>query len=185
MGRALAGRTEEGLSFGEEKVQLGEVTFGGFSELVAGEWMGGRSGCDERGGCTACGEVAATRDGVLEDALFEVRGGASGSAFDEPSVNCSFGLGIGEEEMLDDLLNAPLVGARVWAELGLGGIESADGGGDVVLELVEGRVHWTQHHVTSCHGHCATGCARNRCYWSSARAFFAALAFSPSGSSLR
>jgi len=43
--------------------------------------------------------------------------------------------------VLGDLLDAPPGGARGWAELGLGGVESAKGVGEFALELMERRVH--------------------------------------------
>ena len=91
--------------------------------------------------CAACGEVLASGDRELEDAMGEGRFGAGGSALGEAGVNGGFGAGVGEEQVLDDLLDAPLGGAAGWAELGLSGVEALEAGGDFALELVEGGVH--------------------------------------------
>jgi hypothetical protein len=97
--------------------------------------------CDHRRGFAAYGKVSATCDGVLKDALPENGLGSRGRAFGETGVDGGFGAGVGEEQVLDDLLDAPFVGACAWLELGLCGVESAEGGCDLALEMVEGGVH--------------------------------------------
>src|SRR5216683_303708 len=120
---------------------MGEMFGGGLGEVFAGERMhGGLRGHDRRG-FAACGEVAASGDRELEDAVGEGGSGAGGSALGEAGVDGGFGAGVGEEEVLDDLLDAPLVGARGWMELGLGGVEAVEGIGNLALELLEGGVH--------------------------------------------
>src|ERR1700733_9402938 len=94
---------------------------------------------DHRRRFVAGGEVSAAGDGVLKDALPEGGLGAGRCALGEAGVDGGFGAGVGEEKMFDDLLDAPLAGA--WLELGLCGVESAEGGGDLALELKEGGVH--------------------------------------------
>jgi len=106
----LVGSTEECFRFSEDQVEMGEVFGGGLDEGFAGEWVSGRLRRDERRGLTASGEVTATSDCILKDALPEGGLGASRSAFREAGVDTGFGAGVGEEQVLDDLLDAPLVG---------------------------------------------------------------------------
>jgi len=108
---ALAGGAKEGFRFGEEQVEVGEMFGGGVGEFVAGEWMRGGLRGDHRRGFAACGEVPASGDRELEDALGEGGSGAGRGAFGEAGVDGGFGAGVGEEQMLDDLLDGPLVGA--------------------------------------------------------------------------
>ena len=67
---------------------------------------------------------------------------AGGSSLDESTVDRYLGVGIGEGEVLGDLLDAPLVGIlRRGAKLGLGGVESPEGAADLLLELLEDGIH--------------------------------------------
>ena len=68
---------------------------------------------DHGRGCAACGEVSASGDCELEDAMGEGGFGAGGSALGEAGVDGGFGAGVGEEQVLDDLLDAPLGGWEV------------------------------------------------------------------------
>ena len=128
MAGELAGRTEETLRFGEKRVEMGEVFGGGLSESLAGEWVRGGLRHDHRRGCAAKREVSATTDRILKDTLPERGLCASGRAFGETGVDGGFSAGVGEEQMFDDLLDAPFVQARRWRELSLGGVESAERG---------------------------------------------------------
>jgi hypothetical protein len=110
--------------------------------------MGGWLRCDHGWGFAACGEVSATRDCVLKDALPQSGLGAGGGAFGEAGVDGGFGAGVCEKEMLDDLLDRPLAGGRSRAELGLSDVEPAKGRGDLALKLAEGGVHSGKKHVT-------------------------------------
>ena len=148
--------------------------------------------CDHGRGFAACGEVPATRDCILKDALSQSGLGAGGGAFGEAGVDGGFGARVSEKEMLDDLLDAPLAGSRSRTELGLSAVEPAKGRGDLALKLAEGGVHSGKRHVTplaTCQGKFffssdfRTGLTLFYCR--SASAFLASLAFSPSGSSLR
>jgi hypothetical protein len=66
---------------------------------------------DDLGGLAAGGEVSASGDCDLKDAVREGGRGARGSSFGEAGVDGGFGAGVGEEQMLDDLLDAPFVGS--------------------------------------------------------------------------
>ena len=129
----------------------------------------------------------------MPDALQEGGFGAGGCALGEAGVEGHLGAGVGEEQVLDDLLDAPLAGMRGRVKLGLGGVESAERGGDLALELVEGGVHrgritlhrrWAGRLWMGGADFLRSALVQSR-YCKSARAFLAALAFSPSGSSLR
>ena len=77
----------------------------------------------------------------MGDAVGEGGCGARWSALGETGVDGGFSAGVGEEQVLDDLLDAPLAGACGWAELRLCGVEAVEGVCDLALELVEGGVH--------------------------------------------
>ena len=108
---ALAPRAEERFRFGEEEIDVGEMFGGGLGEVFAGEEMRGGLRGNHLGGLAACGEVPASGDCDLNDAVCEGGPGAGRSAFDEAGDDSGFGAGVGEEEVLDDLLDAPLAGA--------------------------------------------------------------------------
>ena len=97
--------------------------------------------CDHGRGFAACGEVPATRDCILKDALPQIGSGAGCGAFGKAGVDGGLGARVSEKEMLDNLLNAPLAGGRSRTELGLSAIEPAKNRGDLALKLVEGGVH--------------------------------------------
>ena len=109
---------------------------GGSGQVFAGEGMRGGLGGHHGRSCAACGEVLASGDRELEDAMGECGFRAGGSALGEADANGGFGAGVSEEQVLDDLLDAPLVGVEGWLELGLSGVEAVEGGGDLALELV-------------------------------------------------
>ena len=138
---ALAGAAEEGLGFGQELLEMRQMFGGGFDQVRASDWMRGWLGHDWRRCSATRREITATRNGVLKDVLSDGGPCAGRSAFGQASVDRDFGTGVGEEQMLDYLLDAPFVWVRRWAELGLCGIEPVEGGRDLALELMENGVH--------------------------------------------
>ena len=98
-----------------------------------GGWGWGRY---RRRGFTAGWEVAEAHDGILFDVLNEAGFRTGWSAFEEAGVEGVFGAFVGEQKMLYDLLDAPAIEARKRAELGLDGVESMEGVGQVSLELL-------------------------------------------------
>ena len=118
--------------------------------------------CDQRRGFASCWEVSAASDCILKDAVCDGGCGAGWSALGEAAVDDRFGAGIGEEQMLDDLLNAPLILVGGWAELGLDGTQAVKGRGDFALELAEGGVHGkTTLYSLRC---CVESCCQERFY---------------------
>jgi hypothetical protein len=89
-----------------------------------------------QGSFAAGWEVAEAHHGVLFDVLNDVGLGAGWGALGEASVEGVFGAFVGEQEMLNDLLDAPTIEARKRAELRLGGVESMEGVGQVSLKLL-------------------------------------------------
>src|SRR5438067_117668 len=79
----LAPWAKESLRFGKEQVEVGEMFGCGVGEVFAGKSMGGGLRGDDLGGFAACGEVSASGDCALEDAVREVGPGAGGSALGE------------------------------------------------------------------------------------------------------
>ncbi len=67
------------------------------------------------------GKVSKVADGELLDALVDGGFGEGGATLGEAGVEGDLGTGVGEEEMFDDLLGAPLAGGG-GAELSLFGI---------------------------------------------------------------
>ena len=60
-------------------------------------------------------------EGVLTEMLQDAGFGAGWRALGEAGTDGGFGAGVAEEEVLDDLLDAPLVDVQSRMELGLGG----------------------------------------------------------------
>ena len=111
MAGTLAGWAEESFRFGEEQIETSELFGGSCGEVGTGEWMRGWPRSNHGRGLAACGEVSAAGDGELKDAVREGGFGASGSALGQAGIDGGFGAGVGEEQVLDDLLDAPLAGA--------------------------------------------------------------------------
>jgi hypothetical protein len=141
MARALGGWAKESLRLNKEQLEIAEVFGGCVSEIFARQRMESWLGHHDRRSFAAQGEVSATGDCVLKDPLPKARFGASGSALLETSVDCRFGAGVGEEQMFDDLLNAPLSSWRLRAELSLSRVQSTEGRYDLSLELMQGDIH--------------------------------------------
>ena len=100
--------SEDGFCLVREAVDVGEILMDSLDEGVAAERFGGRWQYGERGGATF-GENAEGDENELACALFDgywrVRGPAFGNAGFEGAL-CE---GVGEEQVIDDLLDAPFV----------------------------------------------------------------------------
>ena len=139
-GTSLRG-AEDFLGFVAEGVDAIEVFGDGVGEVFAGEWKRCRSGRDGRRGFAAGWKVAEMDERVLPEALQDGGFGAGGCALGDAGVEGHLGAAVTEEQVLDDLLDTPLVRVRRRVKLGLGGVESAETVGNLTLELVEGGVH--------------------------------------------
>lgn len=76
-------------------------------------------------------------EGVLTEMLDEAGFGAGWRALGEAGTDGGFGAGVAEEEVLDDLLDAPLVDVQRRMELGLGVVETAEGAGESAVESLQ------------------------------------------------
>jgi hypothetical protein len=121
---------KESFGFVEELVDGGESggSFGG--EIFATESLLRDGWRDERRSFPAAGHEAEVRDDILSYSLPERGENARRHTFCDAAADGGFGGGVGEAEVVDDLLDAPLFAGRgYWrrgAELGLGGVEAAD-----------------------------------------------------------
>jgi hypothetical protein len=87
----------------------------------------------------------------LTDSLQERGLSTSGGSLGQTCVDRYLGVGIGQGEVLDDLLDAPLVGILGRrAKLGLGGVESLEGAGYLLLELLKDGIHGAGLRYTTC-----------------------------------
>jgi hypothetical protein len=108
---AASGGSEELFGFGAEGIDAGKVFCESLSEFFSGERMGCGCGCDQRRGLAAGWKVAEVDERVLAEALQESGFGLGGSALDQAGIEGHLGAGVAEEQVFDDLLDAPLVGA--------------------------------------------------------------------------
>jgi hypothetical protein len=121
---ASAGGAEEVFGLGTEKIELREVVGCCLGEVFTADRMscwGDR--CDQRRSLAAARKISEMDEGVLAEMLGDAGFGAGRGAFGEAGVESHLCAGVGEEKMLHDLLNVPLVGARGRVELGLGRVE--------------------------------------------------------------
>jgi len=118
---------------------------------------------NQRRGFASMREVAEMDESVLGHMLWDAGLCAGGGSLGEARVQGHLGAGVAEQKVFHDLLNGPFVRARRWLELGLGGVESVEGEGDLALKTVEGGVH-KQDHVTPVRGVAASVlCGSERC----------------------
>lgn len=126
-------------------------------------------------------EVAKPNDRVLAYMLHRAWLRAGRRALLKARVNRGLGGGVREQQMLDDLLDAPSFPAASGTQLCLGGVESAEAISYRTLESLQILVH-RQNYVTPC-----TAGVPSRCeaYSNSPSAFTTAFFLSPLGSSDR
>ena len=104
----------------------------GVGEVFAGEWGCGGLRGHHGWGFAACGEVSAASDRELDGAIGEGGFGAGGSALGEAGVDGGFRAGVGEEQMLDDLLDVSRITRGILDQLDRAGIRVASSTVDVV-----------------------------------------------------
>ena len=111
----------------------------------AGEFFSGERGCgcgtNCFRSCTAGGHVAESKDDEALDALRRRWLRLGGNTFGDAVLEEIRGGGIGEKQVISNLLDAPLLRVRDGVELGLGGVEALQRDGEFVVELLDGRVH--------------------------------------------
>ncbi len=139
--RDAAARAKQGFRLVEEVVYTGQMFACVVDEIATANWRGRLRGSDLFRGLATSGEDAQGGQRILADALLEGGLGAGGGAFGQTSVECGLSESIGETEVLDDLLDAPLFVRYGEGQLGLGGVEAFDRTGDFVLELLKDGIH--------------------------------------------
>ena len=107
-GTSLGG-AEDFFGFVAEEVDAAKVFGDGVGEVFAGERKRCRSGRDGRRGFAAGWKIAEMDKSGLPEALQEGGFGASGCALGDAGVEGHRGAAVTEEQVLDDLLDAPLV----------------------------------------------------------------------------
>jgi hypothetical protein len=172
-----AAASEDDFGLIRERVDTGEILVDSLDEFVAGERLGG---CWQYGwrGWAAFGEDASGDQNQLACTLCD-----GGTCFGGPALGdaCREGVlreAIGEDQMIDDLLDAPFIRTRGGMQLRLRGVEAFEGRVELSLELFKDWVHGS-HYATPKR---QTG---RRDYWRRARALCAVLICSSEASSLR
>ena len=175
---------EEPFCFAANGVELGKVSRGCMCEFASGERTSDR-GRDNDGRRLSSGwKISKMEDCVLPSSISESRSRLGRRTFVHAPPENAFGRCVGKEKMLHDLLNAPAIRTLRRTKLRLGGIERAQRRCNLTLKSFEDGVHRNQ---TTLHRSSPGGlfCGADFHFLRSARALFAALAFSPSGSIFR
>jgi hypothetical protein len=102
---------EDGFCLVQQAIEAGEILMGNLNECVAVKWFGGRWYYGGRGG-TTLGEDAEGDENELACAVFDGYRRVRGPAFGDASFERALREGVGEDQMIDDLLDAPLVRLR-------------------------------------------------------------------------
>lgn len=132
---------EDGFGARGEVSEANEVGVDAEGEVVSRAQRGREGGADGRGGGAARGKEAETNDAKLTEALGDGGHGAGGRALGQALFHDAAGCAVGEEEVLDDLLDAPLFGMIEWGELGLSGVEAGEDWGYFSFKLYQIRAH--------------------------------------------
>ena len=103
--------------------------------------MGGIRRGDWLGRFAARQKIMEAKHGELCCVLPGCGPGSGGGAFGEAAGEEMLGGRPGEEEMLGDLLDAPLIGGSGRAKLGLRGVEPADSLGELLPKPLKGGMH--------------------------------------------
>lgn len=122
-------------------------------------------------------------DGILPGAISKIGSRLGRGAFRQAALENAFSRRVGKKKMLHDLLNAPAIRTLWRTKLRLGGIQRAQRRCNLALKSFEDGVHRIG---TTLQDSGSDGLSIGTDHFlRSARACFAALAFSPSGSILR
>jgi hypothetical protein len=100
--------SEDGFCLVQEAVDTGEILMGSLDECVAVEWCGGRWKYGRRGGTTP-GEDAEGDENELACAMFDGYRRLRGPALGDAGFERALREGVGEKQMIDDLLDAPFI----------------------------------------------------------------------------
>ncbi len=180
-GAAIA---EEGFAFLGDAIEQDEFGAQAVEQLGAGADADGAGGGDGGWGDAAAREVAKAADEELAEPLGEVGDGARYARAIDAFANGRDGFAVGKEEMIRDLLDTPAIEGVGGFGLGLGGVKRGECAKECRIQTAEVLVHVGRVRL-SVLGMCEFGIYLDLVALRSWRARRAALAFSPSGSSLR
>ena len=136
-----ASRAEGLPGAGDDLIELREGIVCLRGERITGQRRRRRWRRDLGGSLASAGDASQCDGDELGYAMHGGRPGEGWGSLGETGLEGGGGGAVGHQEMLGDLLDGPAGGVVVEAKLSLGGVEAAEGGGELAAELFEGGVH--------------------------------------------